>query len=325
MNKLLILACVACLSGCANFQCQSRSNIDAQLSSWSNDGVRKEIVGFIEKIDDKNSNNYVPPNKRIAVFDLDGTLVSERPHYFEVSAATKKLIADANSNPDLRSKQPYKAAIENDDDYIGENGEEVVMKASENELITDFQKRVSKFMQNEHHPKLHIPYDYLFYKPMKELISTLKSYGFKVYIVSTSQQEYVRAFSENCLGIGPENVIGTMVAFEAQGDVSNQNFIQKNAIWEPHNANIGKVYRIRERTGALPVFAFGNSSGDKEMLEITSSNPISMSLLLDHDDSIREYEYHSKSMIDEAEKRGWKVVSIKNDFKEVFTNKPCAP
>lgn len=325
MNKFLVLACVVCLSGCANFPHLSRSNLDTQLSSWSNDGAKKEIVSFIEKIDDKNSNNYVPINKRVAVFDLDGTLVSERPHYFEVSAATKKLISDSTNNPDLQSKQPYKAAIENDDDYIDKNGEEVVMKASENESIADFQMRVSKFMQYERHPKLHIPYDNLFYQPMKELIATLKTNGFKVYIVSTSQQEYVRAFSENCLGVEPENVIGTMVAFEAQGSISNKNFIQKNAIWEPHNANIGKVYRIRERTGTLPVFAFGNSSGDKEMLEITSSNPVSMSLLLDHDDSAREYEYHSNSMINEAEKRGWKVVSIKNDFKEVFTNKKCAP
>ncbi len=325
MIKFLISVCMICLSGCANLPSQLHSNIDMQLNSWSNDGIKREIVNFIEKINAKNGNHYIPTNKRVAVFDLDGTLLLERPHYFEVSAATKKLIANANTNPHLRTKQPYKGAIENDDDYIETNGQEVVMKASENELMVDLQKRVSKFMRKETHPRFHVPYDYLFYKPMKELISTLKANRFKVYIVSTSQQEYVRAFSKSCLGIEPEYVIGTVVAFEIQGNISSQHFVQKNAVWEPYTENIGKVYRIRERIGALPVFAFGNSTGDKEMLEITSSNPVSMSLLLDHDDPAREYEYHSNSVIDEAKNRGWKVVSMKNDFTEVFTYTNCAP
>lgn len=324
MYKLLLLVCVAWLSGCASWQCQPPPSLDRQLSSWTNDGIRREIVGFIEKIDNKNSNNYIPINKRVAVFDLDGTLVAERPHYFEVSIALQKLIEDAKNNPDLRTIQPYKAAIESDDAYIKAHGDEVVMRAAEGEQISSFQARVSNFLRSERHNKFRIPYDHLFYRPMKELVDTLKYYGFKVYIVSTSQQEYVRSFSESCLGIEPENVIGTMVAFEVLGSIENRAFVQKGTVWEPHNANIGKVYRIRERTGTLPVFAFGNSSGDKEMLAITSSSSVSMSLLLDHDDPAREYEYHN-SVIDEANKRGWKVVSMKNDFKDMFTNTTCAP
>lgn len=195
MRKIFFFLCVACISGCASWQrTPHQEHRDTQLVSWAHPGAIQTILSFLNKVDSKESSHYVPVEERVAVFDLDGTLVLEQPHYFEVSVALQKLIEDARNNPELGSIQPYKAALEGDNSYIKSNGDKIVLKAAESEQLSLFQSRAAKFLKGERHPKLQVPYDHLFYKPMKELIDTLKRYQFKVYIVSTSNQEFIRAF-----------------------------------------------------------------------------------------------------------------------------------
>ncbi len=156
---------------------------------------------------------------------------------------------------------------------------------------------------------------------MIELIDYLTDHGFKVYIVSTSQQEFIRSISKDILNIPKDQIIGTMVGFSLQFKGKNKNpvFIRKPSYFEPYNADENKVVRIRER-GLLPsIFAFGNSSGDLSMLEVTAANRLpNMVCILDHDDPEREFEYHKSSLLKAAAKNDWSIISMKQDFKVIF-------
>jgi hypothetical protein len=155
---------------------------------------------------------------------------------------------------------------------------------------------------------------------MIELIDYLTDHGFKVYIVSTSQQEFIRSVSKDILNIPKDQIIGTMVGFSFQfGGNNNPVFIRKSSYFEPYNADENKVVRIRER-GLLPsIFAFGNSSGDLAMLEVTAASGLpNMVCILDHDDSEREFEYHKSNLLKTATKNAWTVVSMKRDFRVLF-------
>lgn len=284
----------------------------AVLPAWSEGPVKERILGFIHDVTDPSSGRYVPPGDRIAVLDLDGTLVIERPMHMEVLVAMETLRAAARAEPSLAEEEPYRSIVAGDLDYVRSHGAEIV-SAAVGGSTKDFQRTVRAILRHEH-PSLERPYSALFFTPMVELIGLLQRQAFEVYVVSQSQQEYIRAFAEPCLGVEPAHVIGSMFAFSVDGD----DFVRTGTEWEPYNRGEGKVLRIRERTGGLPVLAFGNGTGDREVLEAASRAQPHLVLFLDHDDADREFEYRAESMLELARERSWEIVSMKRDFAVMF-------
>jgi phosphoserine phosphatase len=212
----------------------------AVLPSWSEGPVKERILGFIHDVTDPSSARYVPPRDRIAVFDLDGTLVIEKPIHMEVLVAMEALRAAARAEPSLAEEEPYRSIVAGDRDYLRRHGAEIV-SAAVSGSIKDFRRAVRTILRREH-PSLERPYSALFFRPMVELIGLLQAKAFAVYVVSQSQQEYIRAFAEPCLGIEPTHVIGSMYAFVIDGD----DFVRTGTQWEPYNRGEGKVLRIRD-------------------------------------------------------------------------------
>lgn len=292
-----------------------------RLGAWSDGPVKQRILAFVDTVSDPSHEAYVPPARRIAVFDLDGTLIIERPLYLEVLVAITTLRAAVIADPSLGERELYRAVLAGDLDYIGQHGAEIVAAAAAGDSVETFQQNVRSILANERHPSLERTYSALFYAPMLELLELLRNLEFRIYVVSQSQQEYIRAFAESCLGIEPAFVIGSMYSFAWE----EQSFVRSATVWEPYNRDEGKVLRIRERTGGSPILAFGNSTGDRHVLEATARAETHLVLLLDHDDVEREFEYHSESILDLARERGWEIVSMKQDFAELFQDSCLLP
>ncbi|MEJ2727665.1 MAG: HAD family hydrolase [Deltaproteobacteria bacterium] len=301
---------------------QSFSVLDIQshLRSW-NAGLSKEkIVSFVKSVSDPASNSFVPLEYRRAVFDMDGTILCEKPDYIEVALTRHRLLEKMELNPQLKANPIYNAVIEGDREYINNNIKTAIVEAFEGESLKFYLKYCRRFLSEEKHPRFNQPYIQLFYQPMIELIDYLTDHGFKVYIASTSQQEFIRSVSKDILNIPADQIIGTVVGFSLRiGDNNDPVFIRKSSYFEPYNADENKVVRIRER-GLLPsIFAFGNSSGDLAMMEVTAASGLpNMVCILDHDDSEREFEYHKSNLLKTATKNAWTVVSMKRDFRILF-------
>jgi phosphoserine phosphatase len=282
------------------------------LPSWSKGPVKERILGFVDEVVDPSSEHYVPPRERIAVFDLDGTLVIERPFHIEVLVAMEQLRAAAAAAPSLAEQEPYRSVLVDDHGYIRSHGAEIVSAAAVGPM-GEFQ-RAARAVLRSAHPSLGRPYASLFYAPMLELLELLQAREFDVYVVSQSQQEYIRVFAEPCLGIEPAHVIGSIYAFALDGE----DFVRSAVPWEPYNRGEGKVLRIRERTGGLPILAFGNGTGDRYVLEAAARAESHLVLFLDHDDAEREFDYRNEPMLELAREREWEIVSMKRDFAAMF-------
>lgn len=301
---------------------QSFSVLDIQshLRSWNAGPSKKQIVSFVDSVSDPANNNFVPIEYRRAFFDMDGTILCEKPDYIEVALTKHRLLEKVELNPQLETNPIYKAVIEGDAEYLNKNIKTAIAEAFEGESLKFYLEYSRRFLREEKHPRFDQPYIQLFYQPMIELIDYLADHGFKVYIVSTSQQEFIRSVSKDILNIPKNQIIGTMVGFSLLFDSKNHPvFIRKSSYFEPYNADENKVVRIRER-GLLPsIFAFGNSSGDLAMLEMTAATGLpNMVCILDHDDPEREFEYHKSNLLKTATKNAWTVVSMKRDFRVLF-------
>ena len=295
-------------------------HIQSHLRSWNAGPAKEKIVSFVKSVSDPENSNFVPIEYRRAVFDMDGTILCEKPDYIEVALTKHRLLEKVEKNRQLETNPIYKAVIEGDEQYLYKNIKTAIAEVFEGESLKFYLEYSRRFLSEEKHPKYNQPYIQLFYQPMIELIDYLTDYGFKVYIVSTSQQEFIRSVSKDILNIPKDQIIGTMVGFSLEfGSNNNPVFIRKSSYFQPYNADENKVVRIRER-GLLPsIFAFGNSSGDLAMLEVTAASGLpNMVCILDHDDPEREFEYHKSDLLKTATKNSWTVVSIKKDFKVVF-------
>lgn len=295
-------------------------DIQSHLRSWHAGAAKEKIVSFVNSVSDPENSNFVPVECRRAFFDMDGTILCEKPDYIEVALTKQRLLEKVARNPQLETNPIYTAVIEGDSGYLYKNIKVAIAEAFEGESLKFYLEYSRRFLNKERHPGIKEPYIQLFYQPMIELIDYLSDHGFKVYIVSTSQQEFIRSISKDILNIPADQIIGTMVGFSLQfGNNNNPVFIRKPSYFEPYNADENKVVRIRER-GLLPsIFAFGNSSGDLAMLQMTAASRWPhMVCILDHDDPEREFEYHKSNLLKTAAKNEWTVVSMKKDFKILF-------
>ena len=322
--SLIILFSFIFLVGLSTYSKADQSfsvlDIQSHLRSWNAGPSKEKIVSFVNSVSDPADTNFVPIEYRRAFFDMDGTILCEKPDYIEVVLTRHRLLEKVTLNPQLGGKPIYKAVIKGDAEYLYKNIKAAIAEAFEGESLKYYLEYSRRFLSKEKHPRFNQPYIQLFYQPMIELIDYLADHGFKVYIVSTSQQEFIRSVSKDILNIPKDQIIGTMVGFSLQFEGKTiPVFIRKSSYFEPYNADENKVVRIRER-GLLPsIFAFGNSSGDLAMLEVTATSGLpNMVCILDHDDPEREFEYHKSKLLKTATKNAWTVVSMKRDFKVLF-------
>jgi len=300
------------------------------LPSWNEGPAKKAIVEFVGKVTQKGSPDYVPPAERIATFDNDGTLWAEQPTYFQFLFPLDRVKALAPQHPEWRDKEPFASLLKGDLKGALEGGEramlEIVMTTHAGMTTEEFEKIVKDWLATAKHPKLKRPYTEIVYQPMVELLAYLRAKGFKTFIVSGGGIEFMRPWTEKVYGIPPEQVVGSSIKTKYEWREGKPvlvrlpeiNFIDDKA---------GKPVGINEHIGRRPVAAFGNSDGDRQMLEWTQAGGgARLMMLVHHDDAVREFAYGAESKIGtfsdalmaEAKENGWTVISMKNDWKRIF-------
>jgi hypothetical protein len=301
------------------------------LPSWSEGASKASIVEFVQSVTDPTSKQYVPPSERIAVFDNDGTLWTEQPMYFQLAFIFDRVRVLAPQHPEWRTQEPFKSVLAGDMAGVaaaGEHGLLEMMAATHAGMTADeFRSIVAGWLATARHPRFKRPYTELTYAPMKELLAYLRANGFKTFIVSGGGVEFMRVFSESVYGVPPEQVIGSSIhtRYEVR---DGQPVIVRLPELEFIDDKAGKPVGINRYIGRRPILAFGNSDGDFEMLEYTTSAPgPRLGLIVHHDDGEREFAYDRKSSIgrlerglDEAAQRGWVVVSMKDDWRRVYAD-----
>lgn len=300
------------------------------LPSWNDSATKAAIVEFVARVTKDGGPDYVPPAERIAVFDNDGTLWSEQPMYFQLAFAIDRIATLAKDHPEWREKQPFKGVLEGDLKAVAASGEhgllEIVAATHAGISTEEFAGIVDSWLTSAQHPKFKRPYTALVYQPMLELLSYLRANGFKTFIVSGGGVEFMRRFAENVYGIPPEQVIGSsgVVKFDIGAD--GEPRLVKDAKIEFIDDGAGKPVGINRFIGRRPIFAFGNSDGDLQMLQYTAAGRGARFMgLVHHTDSDREWAYDRASHIgkldkalDEAKSKGWAVVDMKTDWSVVF-------
>lgn len=288
------------------------------LQNWNNYGVKGDLIEFVISASSPADSNFVPQSKRIAVFDLDGTLLCERPMYANALVAIDHLKKQMLKDHNLAKLQPYKAIAEKNMKYLWRHPDELLAIDFAGKSQAEYTNSVQVFFETQSNPDNEIPYKNLFYLPMVELIKYLQERNFQIYIVSGSSQGFIRGICEKYLGIPKDQIIGSEIKLSVQKADSTINFI-RNREFECVNNDTLKALNIYKRIGQKPILAFGNSDGDLQMLELAQSNSYSnMQFVINHDDPEREYEYYKDELLRMCEQNGWKIVSMKNDFRVIF-------
>ncbi|MET0988540.1 MAG: HAD family hydrolase [Steroidobacteraceae bacterium] len=299
------------------------------LPSWNNGAAKTAITNFVGQVTRKGSADYVEPAERIAVFDNDGTLWAEQPVYFQFAFAAHRIQRLAPEHPEWKTKQPFKAVLENDPKALaasGEHGLLEILAATHAGIGTDeFNTLVGTWLTTAKHPQLGRRYTELVYQPMLELLQFLRTNGFKTFIVSGGGAEFIRVFAEQVYGIPPEQVVGSTGVVKYDATRGKPVLIKEEKV-EFVNDGPGKPVGINRFIGRRPVVAFGNSDGDQQMLQWTAArNGPSLVALVHHTDAEREFAYDRQSPIgrldkalDEAQTDRWLIVDMKQDWLRVF-------
>jgi phosphoglycolate phosphatase-like HAD superfamily hydrolase len=302
---------------------------DDLLPSWKDTASKAAIVKFVNRVTTEGTADFVPPADRIAVFDNDGTLWSEQPMYFQLAFALDRVKALAPRHPEWKNQQPFKAALEGDMKALAETGEhgllELVIATHAGNTSEEFVQIVRDWVSTARHPKLGRPYTELVFQPMLELLTYLRANSFKTYIVSGGGIEFLRVVAEELYGVPPEQVIGSSVKTKYEVRDGKPAIVRLPEI-DFIDDKAGKPVGIHKFIGKRPIMAVGNSDGDFQMLEWTTSAPgARLGLIVHHDDAEREFAYDRKSAfgkldrgLDEGPKRGWTIVSMKNDWRVVW-------
>jgi phosphoglycolate phosphatase-like HAD superfamily hydrolase len=300
------------------------------LTSWHAGAARDAVVEFVEH----TVSDDVPLEERVAVFDNDGTLWCEKPMPIQADFILRRLFEMAQADPALRDRQPWKAAYERDYGWLGKvlaehyAGDESnvptlmtgVLAAFDGITVEDFEAKSDAFLRTTQHPTLDRAYLECAYRPMVELLGYLDANGFSNYIASGGGRDFMRPISQEVYGIPRDRVIGSATTFQYTSNDRGGTITHK-AEADYLDDGPQKPIRIWSRTGRRPLLAAGNSNGDIPMLEFTHhQDRPALRLLLLHDDPEREFDYTSgaEQALEQANGRGWTIVSIKNDWSTVF-------
>lgn len=306
------------------------------LASWRDGASREAIVAFVGAVTREGTPDYVPPEARVAVFDNDGTLWAEQPMYFQLFFAIDRVKAMAPEHPEWREQEPFRSVLAGDVKAALAGGEKAILQivaATHAGMTTEeFEQQVKDWIATAKHPVTGRPYTEMVYQPMLELLTYLRANGFKTYIVSGGGIEFMRPWCEAVYGVLPENVIGSSAktTLELRGD---KPVLVKQREINSLDDKSEKPVNINLHIGRRPIAAFGNSDGDLAMLQWTAAGAgRRMCAIVHHDDAEREWAYDRASPIgkldkalDEATRRGWPVVSMKNDWKAIFPWSQATP
>jgi phosphoglycolate phosphatase-like HAD superfamily hydrolase len=306
------------------------------LPSWNDGAAKKAVVDFVKATTTQGDPKFVPPAERIATFDQDGTLWVEHPVYSQFMYILDRVPAVVKAKPELANVEPFKTVMSGNREAIAKFSMEDIEKLAVATLtgmsVDDFTAEATKWAAAAKDARWKRPYTELTYLPMQEVLKYLRANGFKTYIVTGGGQDFVRTYSERVYGIPPEQVVGTAGATKYAYDKNGRPFLTKEAKIVLNDNNAGKAEGIHLMIGRRPRAAFGNTAGDQQMLEYTGAGDgARLMMLVLHDDAKREYAYgpatglpdtkvgtFSQALYDEAKKKGWTVISMKNDWKKIF-------
>lgn len=299
------------------------------LPSWNDGANRMAIIDFVEATTTPGNSRFVNPSMRVAVFDNDGTLWAEQPFYFQLAYAIERVQELAPQHPEWREQMPFKAVLEGDLKSVFAGGEhallELVMATHAGSTTEEFSASVRSWIETARHPKTGRPYTEMVYQPMLELLAYLRANGYKTFIVSGGGIEFMRVFAEAVYGVPPQQVIGSSIVTRYEVRDGEPVLVREPELNFIDDKD-GKPIAINQHIGRRPVMAFGNSDGDFQMLEWTTTGPgPRLAVYVHHDDVEREWAYDRESAIgrldrglDEAADRSWLVVSMADDWTRVF-------
>jgi len=303
------------------------------LPSWNDTATRQAIISFVEKVTEEGSPDFVPPTKRIATFDNDGTLWCEQPIYVQAAFIIDRVKALAPEHPEWKEKEPFKSLLAGDTKGVAATGEQglvqLVTVTHSGMTVREFEATVIKWLETARHPRFKRPYTQCVYQPQLELLQYLRDHGFKTFIVSGGGIDFMRPWTQPVYGIPPYQVVGSSGKTKHEVE-DGRPVIMKLPQVDFIDDKAGKPVGIQRFIGKRPILAFGNSDGDYEMLQYTTGGKgPRLGLLVHHDDARREYAYDRDSRIgrlaralDDAKANGWIVVSMKSDWKTIFPPEP---
>lgn len=299
------------------------------LPSWNDTDAKSRITGFVASVTDPDSESYVTPADRIAVFDNDGTLWGEQPVYFQLLYGMDRVARLAKDDPSILTSNVLKAAAAGDLKGIFANGEEglleVITVSHSGVSVDEFIADVQNWLGTARHPDTGLAYDEMIYQPMLELLRYLRDESFETYIVSGGGVHFIRAFAEDAYNIPPEKVIGSATKTSYR-IIDGVPMVVKDPGIAFIDDKEGKPVGIDAKIGKRPIFVGGNSDGDFQMLEwATAGDGARFGLIVHHTDAQGEYAYDRDSHIgklerglDEGPERGWLIVDMAEDWNRVW-------
>jgi phosphoglycolate phosphatase-like HAD superfamily hydrolase len=316
--------------------CTRASAAEDPLPSWNDGPAKQQILDFVHETTDKSNVNFVRPEERVVTFDQDGTLWVSHPMYAQVAYCLDRVPAVVKKKPELAQEEPFKTVLSRNRDAISKLSKDDLEKILEATLtgmsVEDFRADAKRWLDTAMHPRFKRPYTELVYAPMLEVLRYLRTNGFKTYIATGGGQDFVRVYAEAVYGIPPEQVIGTIGSTTYGHDANGRPFLTKEPKLLLNDDSAGKPEGIWMMIGRRPVAAFGNSTGDREMLEYTKTGPgARLAMLVLHDDADREFAYgpafglpdtkvgaFPDTLREEAQQRGWTIISMKKDWRRIF-------
>jgi hypothetical protein len=331
--SLAVVIALATIVSCSPSKTDNTSkekiSIADPLPSWHEGATKSAIIDFVEDVTDPASSNFLEVADRIATFDNDGNLWSEQPMYFQLIFAIDRVKALAPDHPEWKTQQPFKAVLENDMQTVLASGErgliELVMATHAGITTEEFSDIVNDWLSKSRHPRFDRPFNEMVYQPMLELLEYLRANDFKTFIVSGGGVEFMRTWVFKSYGIPTDQVVGSSIKTEFDYNDGNP-VIRRLPELDFIDDKEGKPVGIQKFIGKRPVFASGNSDGDLQMLQYTAGGKGRRFMLyLHHTDADREWAYDRDSHIgrldkglEEAEKHGWTVIDMKNDWKVIY-------
>ncbi len=331
----LVVLCVLLTLGCGRESTPSSTPstpstppTDA-LPSWNEGVAKKSIVDFVARVTREGGPDFVPPSERIATFDNDGTLWSEKPVPFQLVFAFDRVKALAARHPEWKTRQPFASLLRGDKAGVAASGEQgvlAIVAATHTGMTTDeFSTQVTDWIATAKHPTTGRLFTGMVYQPMLEVLAYLRTNSFKTFIVSGGGVEFMRPWTESVYGVPPEQVVGSSGKLKLEVRDGTPVLIKLPEV-DLIDDKEGKPVGIQRQIGRRPIAAFGNSDGDLQMLQwAMAGTGARLALFVHHDDAAREFAYDRTDKLqqfnkawDEAVAKGWTVVSMKDDWKTVF-------
>ena len=336
-SRLRLLALVVAAGLAVGPQASAQTD---PLPSWNDGPAKKAIVEFVQATTTQGNPQFVPPAERIATFDQDGTLWVEHPMYSQVTYCLERVPALVKAKPELAEVEPFKTVMSGNREAMAKLSMpdlEKILAATLTGMSTEeFRGQVKAWLDTARDPRWKKPFTELTYLPMQEVMKYMRANGYKTYIVTGGGQDFVRVYSEEVYGVPPEQVVGTAGGTKYGYDKSGKPFLTKEPRLLLNDDKAGKPEGIHLMIGRRPRAAFGNSAGDREMLEYTKAGDgARLAMLVLHDDAQREYAYgpaqglpatkvgaFPPALHAAAAKAGWVVISMKKDWKRIFSFGP---